>query len=436
MKEPEIKTELPGPNAKVILERDKRFISPSYSRCYPLVIKKGEGCWVEDVDGNVFLDFTSGIAVNNLGHCHPRIVEAAKEQLNKFIHMSGTDFYYELQSQLAEKLSEIVPGVWDKKVFLCNSGTEAIESAIKLASYYTQRDYFISFTGSFHGRTIGSLSLTCSKEVHKRGFPIMPGVIHVPYGYCYRCQFNKDIKTCDIDCAGYIEKEIFPRISPYDIAAIFVEPIQGEGGYIVPPAQFHSKLRKLTKKYGILLIADEIQTGMGRTGKMLAMEHFDVEPDIICLAKGLASGFPLGAMIAQEHIMTWPPGAHANTFGGNPIACRAALETIDILTPAFLHDVWNLSLPFRWELQRLGMGYKCVGDVRGLGMMIAIEFITGEDKTPNPILRDIIIRRCFEKGLLLLPCGSSSIRFVPPLIVTKEEIDVALDIFKSVLKEN
>src|SRR3990167_187851 len=335
---PHIRTKLPGPAASKVLEQDRQFISPSYTRPYPLVARKGRGAIIEDVDGNRFLDCSAGIAVVATGHCHPKVVKAIQKQAAELIHMSGTDFYYPSLAELAQKLSEIAPGPGPKRVFFGNSGTEAIEAAMKLARIYTGRDKFIAFTNSFHGRTYGSLSLTASRPVQRRGFgPLLPGVIHVPYAYCYRCVYNRKPEDCGVYCARIIEEQLFRTYVPSDeVAAIFVEPIQGEGGYVVPPPEFLRELRRICDRHGILLVADEVQSGFGRTGKMWAIDHAGVVPDILCVAKGIASGLPLSATIAKVEIMNWPAGAHASTFGGNPVAIAAALTTIELLEEKYV----------------------------------------------------------------------------------------------------
>ena len=436
---PSIITELPGPEAKRILEKDQKFVSQSYTRVYPLVVKKAKGVWVEDVDGNRFLDFNSGIAVCNTGHCHPRVVEAIHLQAEKLIHMSGSDFYYEAQSSLAAKLAEITPGPKEKKVFFGNSGAEAIEAALKLARFHTRRPFILAFLGAFHGRTMGALSLTASKAIFEKGFsPLVPGVTHVPYPYCYRCPYHQhEYPECSVACVEWIREDLFKRsIPPEEVAAIFVEPIQGEGGYVVPPPEFHKKLYDLAKEFGILFVADEVQSGMGRTGKMMAIEHWGVIPDIFALAKGIASGMPLGAMVSQSEVMDWVRGSHASTFGGNPISCQAALTTIELLEEGLIQ---NASIQGEYLLKRLrDLQEQChlIGDVRGKGLMIGIEIVR-DKKTKEKAVeeRNKIIQSCFEKGLLILGCGESVIRFSPPLIITQREVDIALTIFEEVLKK-
>ncbi len=434
---PRLITELPGPKARAAIARDKEHTSPSYTRAYPLVVKTGQGTVIEDVDGNLFLDFTAGIAVNSTGHCHPKVVEAIQDQATKLLHFCGSDFYYEPMIQLAAKLAAIAPGPAEKRVLFTNSGAEAIEAAFKLARYATGRQHVVSFLGAFHGRTFGALSLTGSKVAQRAHFaPLVPEVHHVGYGYCYRCPYNLTYGTCGIECVSYIERELFTRIvSPEEVAAIFVEPIQGEGGYIVPPPEYLGLLAEICERHGILLVADEVQSGMGRTGKMFAVEHWGVEPDIICVAKGLASGMPLGAMIAKSSIMTWEPGTHASTFGGNPVACRAALATIDLIENGLLKNAEVVGAYLKKGLTAFMTRYSVIGDVRGLGLMVGIELVKDRiTKEPVKKLRDTIVYEAFKNGLLLLGCGESSIRFCPPLLVTEEEVDTALTILARIFE--
>jgi 4-aminobutyrate aminotransferase len=436
---PSILTELPGPKARRILERDQKFVSQSYSRAYPLVVKKAKGVWVEDVDGNQFLDFNSGIAVCNTGHCHPRVVKAIHVQAEQLIHMSGSDFYYEAQSTLAAKLAEITPGSKEKKVFFGNSGAEAIEAALKLARFHTKRPFILAFLGAFHGRTMGALSLTASKAIFEKGFsPLVPGVTHVPYPYCYRCPYHHhEYPGCSLACVEWIREDLFKRsIPPEEVAAIFVEPIQGEGGYIVPPPEFHKKLYDLATEFGILYVADEVQSGMGRTGKMMAIEHWGVTPDIFALAKGIASGMPLGAMVSQSEVMDWLRGSHASTFGGNPISCQAALATIKLLEEGLIQNAAIRGEYLLNHLRDLQKHFHLMGDVRGKGLMIGVEIVR-DKKTKEKAIeeRNAIIQGCFEKGLLILGCGENVIRFSPPLIITQREVDIALTILEEVLKK-
>ena len=436
---PSILTELPGPEARKILEKDQRFVSQSYTRVYPLVVNRAKGVWVEDVDGNRFLDFTSGIAVANTGHCHPIVVEAIHRQAEQLIHMSGSDFYYALQSDLAAKLSEITPGPKEKRVFFGNSGAEAIEAALKLARYHTKRPRVLAFLGAFHGRTMGALSLTASKVIHEKGFsPLVPGITHVPYAYCYRCPYHQTpYPGCGCACVDWIREDLFKRsIPPEEVAAIFVEPIQGEGGYIIPPPEFHQKLYDLAKEFGILFVADEVQSGMGRTGKMMAIEHWGVVPDIIALAKGLASGMPLGATVAQTEVMDWVPGSHASTFGGNPISCRAALATIELLEGGLIENAARIGDYILGKLEDFRKRFHLIGDVRGKGLMIGIELVKDRDTKKKAIEeRSKVIQACFEKGLLILGCGENVVRLIPPLIITQKEVDMALAILEEVLTE-
>jgi len=423
MKVPYIKIKPPGPRAKEIIDRDHLYTAPAYGRVYPLVVKEGRGVVIEDVDGNLFLDFTSGIAVTATGHSHPQVVRAIEEQARKFLHFCGSDFYYEPMAELAEKLCRLAPGASPKKVFLTNSGTEAVEAAIKLARYSTRRTHLIAFLGAFHGRTLGSLSLTASRSSHRAHFgPLLPDVHHVPYG---------------IEGIHALENKLFRHeMRPDEVAAIVVEPIQGEGGYVVPPADFLGKLREICERHGILLVADEIQTGFGRTGKMFACEHWGVEPDILCVAKGIASGLPLGAMIARSDISSWTPGTHGSTFGGNPVACAAALATIELLENGLVRNAAEVGAYLKERLVELKEKHAAMSDVRGLGLMIGVELAkTDSARTPDSQLRDQVMRRSFEKGLLLLGCGESTIRFCPPLIITKAEADTAVDIFAATLKE-
>jgi 4-aminobutyrate aminotransferase len=438
MKYPVMKTALPGPLASELIRIDKRYVSPSYTRVYPLVADKARGLWIEDVDGNVFLDFTAGIAVCATGHCHPRVVEAIKEQAERLLHMSGTDFYYTPQITLAEKLTSVVPGAGEKKVFFGNSGAEAVEAAFKLARFHTRRDLNIAFFGAFHGRTMGALSLTASKTIQKKHYhPFVPGITHIPYAYCYRCKYGLSYPACGIACVRWIEETLFRTVMPpEEVAAIFVEPIQGEGGYIVPPLEFHRELSRIARIYGILYVADEVQSGMGRTGKMFALEHFGVIPDIIALAKGIASGLPLGAMIARADIMDWEAGSHASTFGGNPVSCQAALATIQLLEEELMANAEVQGERLMTGLKRLQDSFECMGDVRGKGLMVGVELVKDRfTKERAGDWRNGIIQKAFQKGLLLLGCGENTLRFCPALTVSAEEVDVCLSIFEEALRE-
>jgi 4-aminobutyrate aminotransferase len=438
MKRPQIKTALPGPQAKKLIKLDQSFVSPSYTRVYPLVVDKAKGLWVHDVDGNVFLDFTSGIAVNATGHCHPEVVKAIQTQARRLLHMSGTDFYYTPQILLAEKLAALAPGRGPKRAYFGNSGAEAVEAAFKLARWHTKRELNIAFFGAFHGRTMGALSLTASKTIQKKHYnPFVPGITHIPYAYCYRCAYNLRYPDCGLHCAHWIEDTLFRTTVPAEeVAAIFVEPIQGEGGYIVPPPEFHKVLNKIARKYGILYVADEVQSGMGRTGKMFAMEHFGVAPDIMAVAKGIASGLPLGATIAPAKIMNWEAGSHASTFGGNPLSCQAAMATIELLEKNMMKNAGRQGERLLMGLFELQKTYECMGDVRGKGLMAAVELVKDrETKAPATDWKNRIIKKAFENGLLLLGCGENSIRFCPSLTVTPREIDVCLSIFEESVKK-
>lgn len=425
--------------SELVVKRDSRIISPSYTRSYPLVIDKAKDWWVWDVDGKKYLDFTSFIAVSNVGHSNPEVVKAVKEQADKCLHNAGTDFYNELEVKLAGELGRITPGDFAKRVFFTNSGTETVECAFKLARWYKKRHRFIAFLDSFHGRSMGSLSLTASKIMQRDHFsPLVPGVTHIPFAYCYRCAFGKEYPMCNMECLKYLEDEILTTIVPPDeVAAVIVEPIQGEGGYIFPPKNYHKKLQKICKKYRFLYILDEIQTGFGRTGYMFASEYFDVKPDIICLAKGIAGGLPLGACVAKKEIMTWPAGAHASTFGGNPLACSAALASINQIKKKNLcrnaEKLGKIGLKFLKDLKEQ---VEIVGDVRGLGLMLAMELVK-DRKTKTPAKKETqkVLNHAFRKGLILLSCGVSTIRLIPPLTITREDFEKGLDILEGVVKK-
>jgi 4-aminobutyrate aminotransferase len=435
---PRIRTAPPGPNAQAIMARDNAVVSPSYTRAYPLVIQRGSGSIVEDVDGNLFLDCAAGIAVNATGHSHPDVVQAITEQASRFLHMSGTDFYYEAQVGLAEAVARIVPIEGSVRSFFGNSGTEAIEACIKLARYATGRQGLIAFLGSFHGRTMGSLSLTASKGVQRRGFgPLLPAVYHAPYADCYRCPLGSTPESCAAECLDYIEHQLFVQlVSPDEIAALVVEPIQGEGGYIVAPAQFLQRLREITKAHGILLVVDEVQSGMGRTGRMFAIEHAGVMPDIVAIAKGIASGLPLGIAAARSDLMTWPPGAHASTFGGNPLSCAAALTTIRLLEEGLMANAARIGAHLMAGLRGLMEKHPLIGDVRGRGLMIGVELVRDRiTKERASTERDAVVMAAFRRGLLVLGAGKNAIRFAPPLVLTREQADVAISLFDAALAE-
>jgi len=434
---PHLITPLPGPRARAVVARDAAVLSPSYTRPYPLVIAHGEGAIVEDVDGNRFLDCNAGIAVVAAGHAHPRVVAAVQRQAEKFLHMSGTDFYYENMVSFAEKLAALAPGGVARRVYFGNSGTEAVEAAMKLARYHTGRQQFISFFGSFHGRTMGALSLTGSRNVQKRGFaPMVPGVHHVPYANCYRCEYNREPSTCNVECVRHIEDTLIRHIVPAEeIAAIFVEPVQGEGGYVVPPQKFFDELQALAERHGILLVCDEVQSGFGRTGRMFASEHFGLVPDILTLAKGIASGMPLSAMVARAEIMNWGPGSHASTFGGNPVSIAAAMATVALIEEELMENAARIGAYMKARMSTWVGRFPVVGDVRGLGLMLGIELVRDQrTKERAPELRDRMEMLAFERGLLVLGCGPSSLRLCPPLVISRDQAEFALDTIEECLR--
>jgi 4-aminobutyrate aminotransferase len=435
---PKIRTALPGPNAKRILDADARIISPSYTRGYPLVAKRGRGVMIEDVDGNEFLDFAAGIAVCSTGHCHPEVVEAIQKQSSELIHMSGTDFYYENMVTLAERLSKLAPMKGPHRFYYGNSGAEAIEAAMKLARYHTKRQNIIAFLGAFHGRTMGALSLTASKPQQKRRFaPFVPGVTHVRYPDVYRGAGTQDPEQFALSCARYIEDRLFATVlPPEEVAAIFVEAIQGEGGYVVAPTIFMQELRKICDKHGILLVVDEVQSGCGRTGKMWAVQHTGVEPDMITIAKGIASGMPLSVLMTKAEIMDWVPGSHASTFGGNPVAIAAALATLDVLEREGTKNAAEVGNYIMKRISEWPKKFALVGDIRGRGLMIGIDLV--KDKQTRgyaSVERDRVTELAFEKGLLILGAGPSAIRLCPPLVVSKEQADAALDILEECITQ-
>ncbi len=436
MDAPNLKTPLPGPKAKALIERDGKVVSPSYTRDYPFVIARGVGATVEDVDGNVFLDCAAGIAVNSTGHAHPKVVAAIVDQAQKFLHMSGTDFYYEPQVRLGEDLAATAPFPGPVRTFYANSGTEANEAAIKMARYHTKRFGILGFLGSFHGRTLGSLSLTSSRAIQRRGFgPMQAGTFHAPYATCYRCPVGLTPDRCGAECLDFLEEQVLVHlISPDDVAAVLVEPIQGEGGYVVPAKAFHERLRALTTKHGMLLMVDEVQSGMGRTGKMWAIEHFGVQPDVVTAAKGIASGLPLGVAIARSDVMAWPPGAHASTFGGNPVSCAAAIATIDLLRESLVKNAAEVGEHLLNGLRALMDKHPLIGDVRGKGLMVGVELVrdrqTKERATDE---RNAVVDEAFRRGMLILGAGRNAVRFSPPLVLSKAQADTAVRIFDEAL---
>lgn len=436
---PQLVTSVPGPQAQAIVKRSEQVVTPSLPRAYPLAVKRAHGVVVEDVDGNRYLDCAAGIAVCSTGHCHPRVVRAIHEQASRLIHICGADFYDPMYIELAERLGRLGPGNTPKKVFLGNSGAEAVEAALKLARYHTGRSQVLAFLGAFHGRTMGAVSLTASSAKYRKDFrPLVSGITHVPYAYCYRCHYHLTYPGCELACLSAIEEVLFAKaIAPEEIAAIFVEPVQGEGGYIVPPPGWLSRLRALCDRYGILLVADEVQSGMGRTGKMWAVEHWGVEPDILCVAKALASGMPVSAMIARQEIMSWSPGTHGSTFGGNPVCCAAAQATLDVIEgEGLLENATRVGQRIMNGLRELAEESWLIGDVRGLGLMIGVELVQNkETKLPAAQAAESIVKECFKRGLLVLPCGPNSVRFSPPLILTESQADIALEIFADALAE-
>jgi 4-aminobutyrate aminotransferase len=425
---PKIVVPPPGPRAQDVVRRDEAWTSSCYIKEYPLVIARGQGPMVEDVDGNRFLDFMAGIAVCSTGYSHPKVVAAVKDAADRFLHICGSDFYYESMAALCERLARLAPGPSRKRVFLTNSGTEATEGAIKLARYATRRTAIVAFRGAFHGRSTGAVTLTSSKARQHAGFgPLLPDVHHVPYAYRYRCQWCADKDECTRGCIDVLEHDLFARhLDPHDVAAIFVEPVQGEGGYVVPPAGWLRDLRALCDRYGILLVADEVQSGVGRTGRMWACEHEGVEPDILLTAKGLGSGMPIGAMVAKESVSTWESGSHGSTYGGNPVCCAAALATLDLVEGGLMANAVAMGERLMTGLRRLQEKHACIGDVRGLGLMIGVEVVRDRArKEAAPELRERILEEAFRRGLLLLGCGQNTIRLSPPLVIDREDAEIA-----------
>lgn len=436
---PKVFKPLPGPWAQKIIEHDERVISPSYTRAEPLVGKEGWGVYVRDVDDNVFLDLSSGMFVLNYGYSHPRIVQAVHEQVKKLAHFAGTDFYYEPQVTLAEKLIKITPGKFKKRAFYTNSGTEAVEAAFKCVRWHTRRPRIIAYTGAFHGRTFGAMSLSSSSATHLRYFsPLVPGVSFMPFPYCYRCPFGQAYPGCDFLCIEYIREALAKFIPAEEVAAIITEPIQGNSGYIIPPPEYYPMIKEICDEHDWLLIADEIQTGLGRTGKMFAMEHWGIEPDIICLAKALAGGtIPMGAMITREEAMDWERGAHASTFGGNLVACAAALAGLEILEKEKLTeraaDLGKIALK---RLEEMKEKHKLIGDVRGKGLLLAVELVK-DPKTKERAVkaRDALVRTALNKGIIVFRGGRSVIRLAPPLIISRKDLELGLNIFEEALTE-
>jgi 4-aminobutyrate aminotransferase len=436
---PKIVVSPPGPKARELVAKDEQFVSPSYTRYYPLVVESANDCIVKDVDENEYIDLNSGIACMNVGHNHPRVVEAIKKQCDRFLHYSNTDFYSREVINLAEKLARIAPGEFAKKIYFGNSGTEAVEAAVKLARWHTRKPLFIGFIDAFHGRTMGSLAFTSSKPGQRRHFsPFMPGVAHVPYPYCYRCPFKLERESCSSWCADFIEEQVLQKyMPPEDVAAVLFEPIQGEAGYVVPPQDFFPKLKKIADKYGLLLMDDEVQSGIGRTGKWFAIEHWGIEPDIICTAKALASGLPISATIAKAKIMDWTGGSQASTFGGNPVSCAAAVAVLDVIKEQQLLDNANKQGAYALKrLEELKELSGIVGDVRGRGLMIGVELVENKDtKKPAERKASEVILRSWKRGVALVTCGASTLRLAPPLTIQTEMLAAALDIVEDTIKE-
>jgi 4-aminobutyrate aminotransferase len=435
---PRIKTALPGPKAQEVIAYDAKYISPSLSRDYPLVANRGYGAIVEDPDGNAFLDFCAGIAVCSTGHCHPKVVEAIQKQAAELIHIAGTDFYHHHMPMLAERLVATMPKSHNWKVFFGNSGTEAVEGAIKLARYATKRDKLIAFYGCFHGRTMGSLSLTASKNTQRKNFgTLLGGVEHIPYPYAYRCAQGHTNETCGAEIIELLEQQIFKRLfAPEEVAAIIVEPIQGEGGFIPAPLFFLQELQKVCNKHGIMLILDEVQSGVGRTGKMWAYDHAGITPDIVLTAKGIASGMPISAFIAKESVMQWKPGSHGTTYGGNPVCVASAMATLDLVQGGLMANAEKMGNYIFGKISDWPKRFKIVGDVRGKGLMIGVEIVRDQrTKERAHDLRDQVITGAFRRGLLILGSGENSIRLSPPLLIDEEQADCAIDIMEESLRE-
>jgi 4-aminobutyrate aminotransferase len=437
VKVPDIKVTPPGPKARAIMERDRASLATT-TKSGPVVVKRASGSLVEDVDGNIFIDFASGISVLNVGSTHAKVVEAIRRQAGEFTHYAGTDFYYEVQAQLGERLARITPGKHRKKVFLSNSGTEANEAALKVAKHATERQMFIAFLRAFHGRTQGSLALTASRGKQRAGFfPMMPGVVHVPYAYCFRCPYKLTYPSCDFYCANIIEDTYLKTVAPpEDVAAVVVEPVQGEGGYIVPPPGWLERLAKIAKDNGLLLIDDEVQTGLGRTGRMWAADHSKVVPDILTTAKSLGGGVPIGATVFPAEMDFKDSGIHSNTYGGNPIAAAAALATLDVIeSEDLVARSAKLGEHLAKRLDAMKERYEFIGDRRGLGLMQATEFVKDRKGLgPDPKLRDAIEQDAYRHGLILLGCGESTIRYIPPLNIPQEVLDAGLDVLEGCFK--
>jgi 4-aminobutyrate aminotransferase len=438
LKVPDIKSVPPGEKGRQVVQRDRKVIATS-TKTSELVAERARGSLVWDVDGNVYIDFTSGIGVVNTGHCHPTVVKAVTEQLNKLMHFAGTDFYYDIQVTVGERLAKVAPGDFDKKVFYTNSGTESVEAAIKVAKWSSQRGRFIAFIGAFHGRTMGSLALTASKVQHQeRFFSTIPGVDHVPYAYCYRCPYKLEYPGCGVYCADAIQELYLDKfVPPKEVAALFYEPIQGEGGYIVPPPEFPKKISEICKRNGILFVDDEVQAGFGRTGRMFGIDHYGVVPDIICVAKGMGSGIPVGAAIFDAKLDFGVQGAHSNTYGGNLLACASVGATLDVIeNEGLVSRAEKLGEHMHKRLEEMKESNPIMGDNRGRGLMRATEFVKDqESKIPVPEIKEFIVQESFKNGLVLLPCGTSVVRYIPPLNIEEEHLDEGLDVLQKVIEK-
>ena len=434
---PKIKVTPPGPKAKKIVERDAAVISPSFGRAYPLVVESAEGNIVKDVDGNEFIDMNAGLAVCSVGHGHPKLKKAIKDQVDKFIHYSYTDFFYDDYVDLGEELSKVLPIEGKKKIFYGNSGAEAIEAAMKVSRWHSERQGYLAYIGSFHGRTMGAVSLTASKPYQRRKFsPLIPGVEHIFYPYCYRCPFNLECPSCGFACVDYIDDYLFHKyVVPEEVSMLLAEPIQGEGGYVVPPMGYFKKLKKLLDEYGILFAVDEVQSGVGRTGKWFAIEHFGVKPDIVTTAKGIAAGLPLGVMASKAEIQDWTPGSHASTFGGNPVSCAAAMAVLDIIkTDKLLENATEQGAYIKKRLEEMMETHPMIGDVRGIGLMVGVEIVKDKDsKEVAPKATEEIMMECFRNGLAIVNCGVNVIRWMPPLTITRDLVEPSLEIFEKAL---
>jgi 4-aminobutyrate aminotransferase len=435
---PKIVVPPPGPKARAWNARDRAVVSQNLTPDYELVPERASGMVVEDTDGNLFLDFAAGISTVSTGHCHPDVVEAIQRQAERMLHICYTDFHYPAYIELCETLAEIAPISGKKRVFLSNSGAEAVETAVKLARLHTGRRKIIAFYGAFHGRTLGTVTLTASKPVQRLGFgPLLPDIHHTHYAYCYRCPVNRKPETCDVQCLDLLTDSMFHHtVPPQEVAAVLVEPVQGEGGFIPPHPEFLPRLQALCREHGILLIADEVQSGMGRTGKFFAFEHYGIDPDMIILAKGIASGMPISALIARDEVMNWNNGSHGSTFGGNPVSCQAALATLRLLRGGLIENAGRVGAGLLAKLRGLMDRHPLIGDVRGMGLMIGIEIVSDRaTRAPARPQQERIIRRAFERGLLTLPCGQSTIRLTPPLICSDSDVDKAVSILDEVFTE-